>query len=54
MQSKNAMDNLKNRYVAVLKKCSLLNVFGSLALVSALSIGLAGNVMLQMLQIIVI
>ncbi len=32
MQSKNALSNLKNRYVAVLKKCALLNVFGTLAL----------------------
>ncbi len=44
MQSKNALSNLKNRYMAVLKKCNLLNVFGSLAVVSALSIGLVGNV----------
>ncbi len=32
MQSKNALSNLKNRYRAVLKKCNLLNTFGSLAL----------------------
>ncbi len=32
MQSKNAISNLKNRYVAVLKKCRLLNTFGTLAL----------------------
>ncbi len=34
MLSKNAIGNLKNRYVAILKKCNLLNVFGSLALAS--------------------
>ncbi len=34
MQTKNATGNLVNRYKAVLKKCALLNVFGSLALVS--------------------
>ncbi len=37
MQSKNAIGNLKNRYVAVLKKCDLLNVFGSLAVATALA-----------------
>ncbi len=34
--SKNAIGNLINRYKAVLKKCHLLNTFGSLALASAL------------------
>ena len=32
MLSRNAMGNLINRYAAVLKKCRLLNVFGSLAM----------------------
>ncbi len=32
MQSKNALSNLKNRYMAVLKKCNLINTFGTLAL----------------------
>ncbi len=36
MQSKNAIGNLKNRYKAVLKKCALINVFGSLAVATAL------------------
>ncbi len=39
MQSKNALGNLKNRYIAVLKKCNLLNVFGSLAVLGALTMG---------------
>ncbi len=42
MQSKNALSNLRNRYISVLKKCNLLNVFGSLAIaalcVSAMSL----------------
>ncbi len=37
MQSKNALSNLKNRYVAVLKKCALLNVFGTLAVATMLA-----------------
>ncbi len=32
MQSKNALSNLKNRYMAVLKKCNLINTFGALAI----------------------
>ncbi len=32
MLSKKAFGNLKNRYIAVLKKCSLINTFGTLAL----------------------
>lgn len=36
MYTKNALGNLKNRYKAVLKKCNLLNAFGSLALVASL------------------
>lgn len=38
MHSKNALGNLKNRYKAVLKKCHLLNTFGTLLVVSALLI----------------
>ncbi len=34
MLTKNAISNLKNRYKAVLKKCTLMNVFGSLAIAS--------------------
>ncbi len=43
MQTRNALSNLKNRYKAVLKKCHILNTFGSLALFSllTLSAGLA-------------
>ncbi len=37
MYTKNALGNLKNRYIAVLKKCSLINVFGSLALATLLA-----------------
>ncbi len=39
MITKNAFGNLKNRYKAVLKKCHLLNTFGSLALVASLVLG---------------
>ncbi len=42
MQSKNAIGNLKNRYLAVLKKCNLMNVFGSLAMAGALLVASAG------------
>ncbi len=35
MQSNNANKNLKNRYVSVLKKCAIINTFGSLALAAA-------------------
>lgn len=35
MQSKNAIGNLINRYKAVLKKCHLLNAFGSLVFTSS-------------------
>ncbi len=41
MLTKNAIGNLKSRYVAVLKKCNLLNVFGSLAVAGALTLGIA-------------
>ncbi len=37
MQTKNALSNLKNRYMAVLKKCTLINVFGTLALATFLA-----------------
>ncbi len=43
MQSKNALSNLKNRYLAVLKKCHLLNAFGSLALASFLALPMQAN-----------
>ncbi len=36
VHSKHALTNLKNRYTAVLKKCHLINTFGSLALVGFL------------------
>ncbi len=39
MQSKNAIGNLINKYKAVLKKCALLNTFGSLALMALLTTG---------------
>lgn len=38
-QTKGAIGNLLNRYKAVLRKCALLNVFGSLALAGALCAG---------------
>ncbi len=40
--SKNAIGNLINRYKAVLKKCHLLNTFGSLAVASLLVAGSVG------------
>lgn len=39
------MGNLINRYAAVLKKCRLLNVFGSLAMAAMLVAGAAGLAM---------
>ena len=42
MLTKGAMGNLVNKYRAVLKKCGLLNVFGSLAVAGALVLGGAG------------
>ena len=42
MLTKGAIGNLVNKYRAVLKKCGLLNVFGSLAVVGALVPGGAG------------
>ena len=41
MLTKGAIGNLVNRYRAVLKKCRLINVFGSLAVAGMLSAGLA-------------
>ena len=41
-QTKGAIGNLLNRYKAVLKKCYLLNTFGSLAVASMLVMGGAG------------
>lgn len=41
MMTKGAMGNLVNRYRAVLKKCHLLNVFGSLAIAGMLVMGAA-------------
>ena len=39
MLTKGAIGNLINRYRAVLKKCNLINTFGSLAVASMLVIG---------------
>ena len=41
-QTKGAIGNLLNRYKAVLKKCNLLNTFGSLAVASMLVMGGVG------------
>ncbi len=46
--SKNATGNLINRYKAVLKKCNLLNTFGSLAMATMLCLGLAGGLTLEL------
>ena len=45
MQTKKAIGNLLNRYRAVLKKCHLLNTFGTLALASAFILGGAASAM---------
>ena len=37
--SKGAVGNLVNRYRAVLKKCHLMNVFGSLAVAALITMG---------------
>ena len=42
MLTKGAIGNLVNRYKAVLKKCKLINTFGSLAVASMLVLGGAG------------
>ena len=39
MLTKGAIGNLVNRYKAVLKKCNLINTFGSLAVASMLVMG---------------
>ena len=41
--SKGAVGNLINRYRAVLKKCHMLNVFGSLAVAGMLVMGGRGS-----------
>lgn len=41
--TKGAIGNLINRYRAVLKKCHLLNVFGSLAVAGMLVMGCCGR-----------
>ena len=45
MLTKGAIGNLINRYKAVLKKCNLINTFGSLAVASMLVLGGAGVAM---------
>ena len=45
MLTKGAIGNLINRYRAVLEKCRLMNVFGSLAVASMLVMGGAGVAM---------
>ena len=42
MLTKGAIGNLVNKYRAVLKKCRLLNIFGTLVLTGALTVGAAG------------
>ena len=50
MQTKKAIGNLLNRYRAVLKKCHLLNTFGTLALASAFILGGAASAMSDTVQ----
>lgn len=50
MQTKKAIGNLLNRYRAVLKKCHLLNTFGTLALASAFILGGAASAMSGVVQ----
>ena len=45
MLTKGAVGNLINRYKAVLKKCHLINTFGSLAVAAMLVVGGAGMAM---------
>ena len=45
MLTKGAIGNLVNRYKAVLKKCNLINTFGSLAVASMLVLGGAAGAM---------
>ena len=42
MLTKGAIGNLINRYRAVLKKCNLINTFGSLAVAGMMVMGTAG------------
>ena len=49
-QTKGAIGNLLNRYKAVLKKCHLLNTFGSLAVAGMLVMGGAGVVQANDIQ----
>ena len=42
MLTQGAIGNLANRYRAVLRKCSLINAFGSLAMAAVLTVGGAG------------
>ena len=51
-QTKGAIGNLLNRYKAVLKKCHLLNTFGSLAVASMLVMGGAGVAQAAQLNVI--
>ncbi len=51
MLTKGAIGNLINRYRAVLKKCHLMNTFGSLAVASMLVMGAAGAAMGAVAQI---
>ncbi len=41
MQTKNAIGNLKNRYIAVLKKCRFLNALGTIAIAGTMLLGCA-------------
>ena len=50
-QTKGAIGNLLNRYKAVLKKCHLLNTFGSLAVVSMLVMGGASPAMARQIPL---
>lgn len=50
MQTKKVIGNLLNRYRAVLKKCHLLNTFGTLALASAFILGGAASAMSGVVQ----
>ena len=50
MLTKGAIGNLINRYKAVLKKCHLMNTFGSLAVASMLVLGGAGEAGAQYIE----
>ena len=45
MTTKGALGNLINRYAAVLKKCRIINTFGSLAAAALLLASIAGPAM---------